>query len=72
MSLPLGWLGGLGQPKATSPKRRLAPSTNHSLSSTAQQLTLLWLGLEKPTKELSCAVGVVESGGESEVDLLVG
>ena len=27
VSWSLGWLGGLGQPKATSPKRRLAHPT---------------------------------------------
>ena len=59
--------GGLRAQRAAhgnQPKEKTSPTAPiHSLSSTAQQLTLLWLWLGKPTKEMSCAVGLIESGG---------
>ena len=50
-------------PRQLALKEDERPAPTHSLSSTAQQLTLLWLWLGKPTKEMSCAVGLIESGG---------
>jgi len=58
--------GGLRAQRAAhgnQPKEKTSPTAPiHSLSSTAQQLSLLWLWLEKPTKEKSWAVGLNESG----------
>ena len=66
--------GGLRAQRAAhgnQPKEKTSPTAPiHSLSSTAQQLSLLWLWLEKPTKELSLLLVCLRVGAVVELSLL--